>query len=820
MKASLSWLQRYVDLTGRTTEELCHAFTMVGFEVEGVERTGIDPMPHVVVGEVVTRQPHPQADRLSVCDVRIHPTGPTARIVCGAQNYKVGDRVPVALPGALLPGDFRIQVSKIRGVESNGMMCSARELGLGADHAGLLILDHRPDIGTPLHEALGPRDTVFHVEVTPNRPDCQCHLGLARELAAWFRLPLRYPELHQRGPLPGARSAAALLASATIEADEACPLYTAHAITGVRVGPSPSWLQEALRAIGLRPINNIVDITNFVLFETGQPLHAFDARRIHGGRIVVRTARDGESLVTLDGKERKLRTRDLVIADAERALVIAGIMGGAESGVEDTTTDIVLESAVFRPQGIRRTSRHLGLASDSSYRFERGIDACGTLPAAYRAIDLILEIAGGELLGPACVAGAVPSWQSEILLKPSFVRERAGFPIDDATICEALEALELEIPRIVQDAGGEDTWTVRIPTWRADLDRPIDLVEEVLRLYGTDRVPSGRVTLPSIVAEDAGLARFTRAAATFLVGQRFLEAVNYALRPADDFAGYVPAIHAAELRLANPLAEDQSHLRHSLLPGLLDTLRLNRSRQTGAERFFETGRVFRDRDGALHEYASVAFVIGVSGRDAVWNARPAPDLYAAKALVLELARLAGVVVPDAAWRPGDPANSSWQEGHCADAGGAAEGFSLRCGLLNLALLRGLGIEGTVLAGAFDVLPEKLERPAPVPRYTPISTHPPVLRDLAVVAPLATPGGDVVAAVETAARAAATGAFALETVRLFDDYRGAGLPEGHKSLAMRLQFRAADRTLTDDDVNSVFQDAIRRLESSTPWRVRR
>ena len=446
MKISLSWIKQYVTLDA-SVDEITHAITFLGFEVEQVLRTGLPPLSHVVVGEVLTREKHPNADKLTVCSVDVGPAGGLKTIVCGAPNHRVGDRVPVALPGAVLPGNFVIKQSRIRGQLSDGMMCSPDELGLGGAHAGLLILDGSPPLGAPINEVLPPGDVVFDVEITPNRPDGLCHLGLARELAAWFRKDLIYPPVKFTGLPADAPERRDLLESVTVESEEDCPLYTAHVITGVKIGPSPAWLQERLRAVGLRPINNVVDVGNYVMLESGQPVHAFDAKKIGGGRIIVRPARNGETLVTLDGKERLLNSRMLVIADAAKPLVIAGIMGGANAEVDDTTTDLVLEVAYFKSLGIRWTSRKLGLSTDSSYRYERGVDP-HTLPEdAHRAIDLIIETAGGQVVGPCCQVGEDRPWKTEINLTPAYVRRQLGFDIADGEMKAALAALELPIIR-------------------------------------------------------------------------------------------------------------------------------------------------------------------------------------------------------------------------------------------------------------------------------------------------------------------------------------------------------------------------------------
>ncbi len=821
MKISLNWLRDYVQLDA-SVEEISRAITFLGFEVEGVVTTGAPKLEHVVVGEILTRNKHPNADKLSVCTVDVGPAGGVKTIVCGAPNCDAGNRVPVALPGAVLPGNFQIKQSKIRGQSSDGMMCAPDELGMGADHAGLLLLPGRPELGTPINQVLPPGDTVIDVEITPNRPDCLSHLGIARELSAWFKVPLRYPEERFTGGFAGdAAPRPDLLKAVRVEAPEDCPLYTAHIITGIKIGPSPAWMQERLRAIGLRPINNVVDVGNYVMLETGQPLHAFDARKLGGQEIVVRRAREGEKITTLDGRERVLTDRMLVIADATRPVVVAGIMGGENSGVSEDTTDLVLECAYFKRQSIRATSRKLSLSSDSSYRYERGVDPHTSLEAAYRAIDLILETAGGRVVGPAYRVGGDVPWEREIVVTHDYITDKVGFDIPAADMRAAFEALELAIVReepTVEPARGP-AWTVRIPSWRDDLDRPIDLVEEVLRVYGTERIPPAVVSAPGLLAEDDPIVQFNRRVTDYLVGHDFHECVNYTLRPAREIAAWVSAPTAAELALANPFVEDQSHLRPTLLTGLLESLKLNQARGVPAQRLFETGRVFIERNGQQHECVAVGFVIAETD-DRGWLKREPADFYAVKHLVAALATAAGIDLARQPLLPVGAAHAGWQEGQAAAVGEMLNGWSARFGLLNLALVKAVGIEGKVYGGTFAILPEKLTAEQTRRRYSDFSLFPAALRDLALVVDAGSSAGEVQKAVTKAARAVVGTAFALESVAIFDVYQGAGLPEGKKSLAFTLSFRSAERTLTDDEVNAVFQKLQDELAKSTPYTVRK
>jgi phenylalanyl-tRNA synthetase beta chain len=820
MKISLNWLKSYVALDA-SVEDICRAITFLGFEVEQVIRTGAPQLTNVVVGEVLVRDKHPNADKLSVCSVDIGPAGGVKTIVCGAQNYKVGDRVPVALPGAILPGNFEIKQSKIRGQLSDGMLCSAKEIGVAEDASGLLILEGRPELGAPINAILPPGDTVLDIEITPNRPDCLQHLGIARELAAWFKKDLTYPRASRAPASSNSKGQPRpdLLQAVRVDSDEDCPLYTAHLIAGVKIAPSPAWLQEKLKAVGLRPINNVVDVGNYVMLELGQPMHAFDAKKIAGRQIIVRRAIDGEKLTTLDTKERILNSRMLVIADAEKPLVVAGIMGGANAEVDATTTDLVLEVAYFKPQAIRWTSKRLGLSSDSSYRYERGVDPHTLNEAAQRAIELIVETAGGAAVDPVFKVGHDRPWRSEIVVTPAFVRQKVGFDISNDEMKTALESLELNVTR--EDGEGDQVqWTVSIPSWRSDLDRPIDLVEEILRVYGTERIPASTVLAPGLVGDDDPIVLFNRKVTDYLVGQRFHECVNYTLRSGQELARWVSQTAATELALANPFVEDQSHLRPTLITGLLDTLKLNQSRGVAVSRVFETGRVFIERDGANYECVAVAFAISQSDATRTWQKREPDDFYSVKRHVETLASSAGVDLSRQPLLPIVGTYDGWQEGHSASAGEMKYGWTARFGLLNLAMVKAYGIEGKVYSGIFAMLPEKFTADGTRRRFQPFGLFPAALRDLALVVDEQLHAAEPQKTLAKLARTAAAQAFALESVEVFDVYRGKGLPDGTKSIAFSLVFRAPDRTLTDDEVNVVFQKIQDELAKSTAYQVRK
>jgi phenylalanyl-tRNA synthetase beta chain len=815
MRVSLSWLKKYVNLGAVTPEELKRALPMIGLDVESAECKGLPPLPEVVVGEILVSDKHPNADKLSVCSVKTSLAEPPRQIVCGAKNYKVGDRVPVALPGAKLPGDFVIKRSKLRGVESEGMMCSAKELGLGDDHGGLMILENRPEIGTPINNLFPEPDAVFTLELTANRGDCWSHVGVARELAALYGQKLLRPEPKSSPEVKYAPGAGHLLTGLRITSPD-CPYYAAAAIRGVKIGPSPAWLKRDLEAAGLRAINNVVDVTNWVMLELGQPLHAFDAKKITDAEIVVRAANAGEKITTLDGKERALDPSILVIADAQRPLVVAGVMGSVDAEVDASTTDIVLESAYFHPAAIRRATRLLGLHTDSSQRFARDVDPAGVLVAARRAIDLILETAGGELVPHLAVHGAPPRAGKVVEVTPDFVRERLGFAVNDAEIRGIFERLGFHV---ATNAAGAP-WRVTVASAHGDILRPIDLVEEFLRIYGTDKIPAAAVTLTGTDREDDAQGTFGLRAAEFLAARQFAECVHYTLRDNAELPKWQSDSNAATLALANPLTSEMGCVRPSLVPGLLEALRRNADHGNGLPRLAECGRIFREDNGKICELEAVGFVIPAASGERSWKQTPAPDFYTAKSLAMQLAtHLLGVDAASLNFEPIGP-RPQWQSGHATESGcWVKNGFQIKCGLISLGLTKEKGLDGLVYAGELLVRPDFLAKKKARVRFQAFSSFPPSTRDLALVADETAAAETVRRDVEAAAKAAVGNAFALESVSVFDFYTGTGLPAGKKSLAFALRFRSLERTLKDDEVNAVFTAIQQTLTAGGKYTVR-
>ncbi|MDQ6623396.1 MAG: phenylalanine--tRNA ligase subunit beta, partial [Verrucomicrobiota bacterium] len=604
MKFSLNWLREFVDLPA-SVEELAEVLTFAGIEIEGIEPRGTD-IANVVVAQINASSQHPNADRLSVCDVD-DGTNHHRQVVCGAKNYRVGDKVLLALPGAALPNGLKIKASKLRGVESQGMLCSPSEIAISDESDGLLILSPDAQIGAPIG-SLFPPDTILDVEITPNRSDLLSYLGLAREIGALLGQPLRLPA-GGTGAVPSSRGDdTAVVPPITIDAPRECPFYSARRIDNVTVRPSPDWLRSKLESAGIRAINNVVDIGNFVMLELGQPLHAFDADKLEGG-INVRMAEAGEKFLALDGREYSLGPNDLLIADARRAVAIAGVMGGEETGVTDTTRNVLLESAWFLPASVRRTARTLSLPSDASYRFERGVDPGMTLRASERAAELIREIAGGSPSAEPLTAGTLPAAPAEITLRYARCNDLLGITVPPAEITRILHGLGLE--KIGQESAAASTW--KIPSYRSDLRREVDLIEEVIRVHGIDKVPSADRSRFTPQSEADRAADFAANLRRRLVARGLFEARTSTLIPR------AVAAQDGAVELRNPLSEDHVALRPSLVRGLLEVLARNLNMGASSIRLFELGKIFIPPEAAEKRALGLVFS-GAATSEISWRA--------------------------------------------------------------------------------------------------------------------------------------------------------------------------------------------------------
>jgi phenylalanyl-tRNA synthetase beta chain len=784
MKTPLSWLRDYVDFD-ETPRQVAERLTFAGIEVEGIETIG-SACEGLIVAEVRRVEKHPNADKLTVCAV--FDGAQELQVVCGAPNVAAGGRYPFAPIGAVLPDGTKIKKAKLRGIESSGMLCSEAELALSEDHSGLMTLDPKWAPGTPVSQVIGPPETVLDLEITPNRPDCLCLIGIARELAALYGRPLKRPEIRltEGGP------AAADLTRVEVLDALGCPRYTARVLQGIGIGPSPAWMQRRLQLAGIRAINNVVDITNYVMLECGQPLHAFDMELLAGGRIVVRRARAGEPFATLDGIQRALAPSMLMIADAERPVALAGVMGGAGSEIREATKTVLLESACFKPSDIRATSKTLGLSTESSYRFERGIDIETVEWASRRAAALMAEFAGGTVARG--VVDVYPRrWQpGGFACRFDRVCSVLGADIPGERIAEVFT--RLEIPVHSQDAS---SCVVAPPSFRADLESEIDLIEEVARIHGLDRIPEAP---PRALIDPAASDRRMQSVQALrrnLIGLGLQEIQNYSLVTEGLLELFEPGGAARRVVLPNPISADQSVLRTSLIPQMVETLGRNRAHQIESACLFEAGRVYtKGGDGKPCEEERLA--VGLMGRSGEQTRRPvdAGEMFlwikGVWERLAEAQQISGweISLSDAPW---------WQKG---------------CGL-SLALkgrtLGGLGIIKPEIrrewrlvdpVAVLDVAVEPLVRDAlRTGTYAAIPSFPCIVRDVALVVDAAVKNEDILRVIRRAAPPE------LERADLFDIFTGASLGAGRKSLAYSLTYRSAMRTLTDEEANA-YHDCVK------------
>jgi phenylalanyl-tRNA synthetase beta chain len=756
MKFSINWLREFVDLP-KNPEEIAELLTQAGIETKNIE-TRAARIDNVIVSQITASSHHPNADRLTVCEVD-DASGTKRQIVCGATNYKVGDKVPLALPGTKLQNGTEIRKSKLRGVESEGMLCSPIELGLGDDASGLLILSPDAKIGAPISD-LFPEDTILDVEITPNRGDLLSHFGLAREIAALTGKKLKSTQRESK--------IAIKKTGVTITATRECPFFSARKIDNVKVGPSPHWLRTKIESVGIRSINNIVDISNFVMLELGQPTHAFNADKLKGD-INVRLARDGEKFLALDGKTYSLEPDNLVVADQERAVGIGGVMGGEETGVTDFTKNILLEAAYFLPASVRRTARDLNLPSDASYRFERGVDPEMILRASQRATELIQEIAGGTPAKEINLAGKLPPNPADVSLRYDTCDRVVGISIKPKAIDEILTGFGL----MKTSAAKTTKW--KIPSYRRDLQRDVDLIEEVVRAYGAEKIPGtdrSRYTASSAAdhAHDLESAWRTRLAAVGLNEVRTSK-----LLPRERFAFSEGAI---ELR--NPLSEDAVALRPSILAGLLPVL--DRNIRVGAERvaIFEIGRTFIPPSGKEERHLGVLLWGNVAGA-ANWRSvsNRGLDLFDLKG-ALEC------VVPNLSFRPGKFPDLALPVD--VFSGDRMIGFG---GQLSSAKTTASGpVFVAELHADLLLVPDELRK-----TFREIEKFPAVTRDIAMIVPEEISHEKIWRAIHEPREPL------LESVELFDVFSGGEVGAARKSLAYRLTYRHRSRTLTNEEVNA-------------------
>lgn len=792
MLISLKWLRSFVDCDA-SPDEIAHRLTMAGLEVEAIEPFEFG-LERVVVGRIQDIEKHPNAEHLLVCKVQIPDN--TFDVVCGAPNVAVGQMVPLALDGACLVDGDEVRSTEIHGVFSQGMICSERELGLGEDASGIMVLDSNFLLGTPLAEALELDDVIFDIGITPNRADCLSVVGIAREVAALFGVQWSPPTISLKETGPPVET----LSSVTIEDPDLCPRYAARVVQNITIKPSPLWLRQRLEAQGVRAINNIVDVTNYVMMELGQPLHAFDYHRLNGHRIVVRRAQPNETFVTLDGQNHQLGQDMLLICDASQGVAVAGIMGGLNSEITPETNTVLIESAHFQPTGTRRTAKTLDLSTESSYRFERGVDPEGVITALDRAAQLMVELGDGELATGRLDVYPVPIKVEPIELRVSKTNRFLGTDLSREEISKHLASIQLKVR-----SAGEDLLVVDPPTFRADLTREVDLMEEVARLAGYDLIPSASPMArlaPAKPAEDQVIRQHTK---QILASLGFCEIVSYSfispraiellrLKEDDQRQQLLP--------LRNPLSEDQAVMRTSLVPGMLETAARNQRQNNFNLRLVELSKVFfpKGDEELPEERFNLCGLLSGMRRPAAWNEpTQSVDFFDAKgaleALFLDLGirhvrwdktALAPYLNPEAA------ARILLADAYLGDVGE-----------VHSRVLESFDIKGPVYLFDidFDLLVGKT---VSLKKFQPLPKFPAINRDLAVVVSNSVAAQDLLDYLEEHRPQHA------EYITLFDQYRGKQLAKDRKSLAFRITYRSTERSLTDPEVNEIHTELSQKV----------
>lgn len=801
MKFTFSWLNEYILTEGLSAAQIADGLTMRGLEVDSITPLFAD-LEAITTARVTDVAKHPDADKLTVCTV---DTGAeTIQVVCGAPNVKAGMLTAIAKPGVRLPDGTKIKKSKVRGVASAGMLCSARELGLSDDHQGLIELNGHGATGVPLVDALGLRDTVIEVDLTPNRPDCASVRGIAREVGSFAGGTLR-PLVTAATPLTGVDVGYEVI----IDEPALCPRYTARKLTNVTVGPSPQWMQQRLTAVGMRPINNIVDITNYVMLECGQPMHAFDFTTLKGQKIVVRRPRAKETaLTTLDGSQRQLDADMLLICDGERPVAVAGVMGGLETEITETTTTILLESACFDPVSIRRTARKLGIPSESSYRFERGVDPNLADIALERAVNLVVELAGAT--ADATGVDVYPGKKAPLRLQLRTERlcSLLGMELNRDQIAHHLRSIEFTVTEL--DA---TTLMVVVPSFRVDIEREVDLVEEIARLVGYNEIPTSQPFIRMDYPKRDELRTLRQEVASIMTAQGFFEAINYSFVAEEhlDFCRLADNDPRRQVtRLLNPLSEDQGIMRSLLLPGLLENVRRNINFQRTDIRLFETGKVFLQKEPGVLPQERLFLSAVISGQrypeaEPLYYAAQSADFFDIKGAAVNLFQV--LRLQPTTSHTLFASDSQQVEPYCDPA----HAVMLRdgdqtigsLGAVHSETLKAFGIKQSVFFLEID-LECLLQLPRIPKQFAALPKYPSVKRDISLVVPDVVAAGDLLTAIQKQQQKY------LESAQIFDVYRGKPIQAGHKSVALSLTYRSATTTLDDQSVDKIHSKIVTSL----------
>lgn len=794
MKVSLSWLKDYVSIN-MDMDQLAEALTMVGLEVESVSDRW-KYLKEVLVGRICDIQPHPNAEKLQLCNLDLGNR--KIRVACGAPNVAPDLLVPVALPGTTFPDGSVLEETVIRGILSEGMICSETELGLGTDSSGVMSLDRSLTLGDKLSSALDLSDAIIEIDLTPNRPDCLSIVGIAREIAGIQKTRLRHPP----SDISDTGNKISEMTSVTIEAADLCPRYAARLVTDIRIGTSPFWLQDRLASVGLRPINNIVDVTNFVLMETGQPLHAFDYDRLGGKRIVVRTASDGELFTTLDNKEHRLTKDTLMICDADKPVAIGGVMGGLNSEIESTTRRVLIESAYFNPASIRKTSKNLGINTEASYRFERGVDPEGTITALNRAAQLMADLGNGNLVAGIIDEYPRPAPISEITLRAIDTNRLLGTQFNTDEIKDLIESIEFKAKR-----KGPETLAVVPPSFRVDVTRPEDLMEEVARLWGYNNIPT---TFPLIPAEGRKVLKpleLRNRIKRQMIGFGFSEVINYSFvnrNTCDRLALRADDPKRKMVAVLNPLSEEQTVMRTSLIPGLLTAMHYNITQQEKNLRLFEVGKIFISTglDRLPEEIEMLAGIWTGARFDDSWHNKELPcDFFDIKGVAegllksLHLNAVEFTSLPDASCtytKPGYSAQIIIGDEIVGLVGEVNSQVRANFDLVQTAYIFEINLDRLI-----DYLPETIQ-------FQPIPKFPATTRDISIIVDKNTETQQMVACIERANEKL------IEDLLIFDVYEGTPIAAGKKSVSFRITYRSSLKTLEDEKINHLNKRITDRL----------
>ena len=790
MLISLNWLKQYIDLDGIELNEMENSLTMIGQEVEKIEIAGSN-LENVVTAKIIEKEMHPDSDHLTVC--KVDNGKEILQIVCGASNHKAGDKVVLAQIGAKLSEDFVIKKGKIRGEESNGMLCSEDELGIGSDKDGIIILPEDAPVGVPFKDYLGINDTVFELEITPNRPDCLSHIGIARELSAYYGKELKYPETEIKNEIEEKTSDNVKV---SIEDSNLSRRYVTRILKNVTVKESPKWLKERIEAVGLRSINNIVDVSNFILMEMNHPNHVFDLDKIEGNEIKVKSAVKGDKLVTLDEQERELEDGDIVICDSKKILALGGVMGGLDSEVTDNTKNILLEVAQFNPQNVRKTSRRLTLSSDSSYRFERGIDVEDSIKVINRLANLIQEVAGGEILNSYVDVYPVPHENKVAELNFERLNRFVGKVIPREKVIEILRNLEID----VKDNG--DTLTLTAPSYRGDLELEQDYFEEVIRMYGFDNIEN---ILPRVdINKNSTLdtTKLTDRVKTICASVGLKEVINYSFIPKDALQKlkFTGVSEDKLIDISNPITEDFVTMRPTLLYSLIKNAKDNMNRNVSNIRFFEVSRTFEKAEELAKEDIKVGIILAGENDKTLWNPKPVHyDFYDLKGIVEEIFSK----LKFQSFSIKRSVQTEFHPGRSADVFVGKE-YIGSFGEIHPDVLENFGLnKKTVLVAEFNIelIKKYINKPFV---YQGIVKYPAVPRDLALVMNENILVGDVLKTIEKIDKK-------VEKVELFDIYQGIGVEPGKKSVAISILLRDDSKTLEEKEINDIIDKILAKMK---------